>query len=433
MEAFGVGVLGEDTLGGLLWGAVPPTGDVGVRFPLMLLEEAFPSEPLAETPVFLDLAANQRLLAFFATQNQRSAQLDRPSVGSSDYTCDSREDRDLDATNPDSPYAPNITPNRRVRLRIVHDGVVHPIHEGFANKHNMRYAKPRDAFCDLNASDAFKILATTSLASMPARPKERADLRVTAILDWVGWPMSRRAISRARTILIAEDISDRKALEALLQIDDTECGRLTVDAAGNLVFLSRIDLFSAERQTVSQATFSDSGVAGTIPYDDPIVVDASETTIRNIVEITCPGKEPIVLVDEASREQYGPKSYQREVRDVTEAARRATAEHFLVEFKDMQKRVLGLTVNTSDYPPGFETGLYGQMARLRIGDRVTFEQHHPVGGEPFAQDCFIESKADSAAVEDKVWTTTLGLSYAPPFVSAGKWGSGQWGTAKWGW
>lgn len=429
MESLGVDVLGEDTLGGLPYGAAPST--TGVLFPLLLIEEAFTTDPLAETPAFVDLGADN-MLVFTATQNTRSSQLDAPSVGSFDATFDGRFNRDLDPTNPDSPYAPNVAaPNRRGRLRIIADGVTYPICEWFANKNIPRFSKPANAFFDLSASDAFKILATTSLTGMPARPKERADVRVTAILDWVGWPMSRRLISRARTILIPEDISDRNALDALVQLDATECGRLTVDQSGNVVFLSRGDMNSATRQTVSQATFSDSGVAGTIPYDDP-QIDPSDDMVRNIIEISCPGKDTITLEDAASRAFYGPKSFKREVRDFTESARHATAEHFLAAFKDKHDTVLGLTVLTSDYPPGFETGLFAKVAQLRVGDRVTFEQ--VLGRDtPFVQECFIESKVDSAAIETKLWSTSLGFSYAPPVVSRGKWGSAPWGSGKWGW
>ena len=176
-----------------------------------------------------------------------------------------------------------------------------------------------------------------------------------------------------------EDISDRTALAALRQIDDTECGRIRIDQSGHFVFQSRIDVQSAERQTVSQATFSDSGVEGTIPYES-LVLETSETMIRNIVRITHPTEPDIVVSDAASILEHGPTEYTREVRDVTAAARRATGEHFLALYKDPRTRVLGFSVRTSYPAPGFPTGMYARMATLEVGDRVTVERLLAPGG-----------------------------------------------------
>lgn len=425
---------GVDEYGAEPYAGYPFSGRPGVVFPLLQFEEAFTTRPLAESPAWVDLGM-ESLREFAVTHNGRSSQLDRPSNGSSSALVDVTDDRSLDATNTSSPYAPNVLPNRRVRLRIVVDGVTYPVFEHFANAHNMQYDLDRydEALCALPSSDGFKLLNRAPLTGLAPRPKERAHVRVGAVLDWVGWPVSRRLISSARTVLSAENISDRSALEALLQIDDTECGRTRVDQAGNFVFLSRQDLNSAPRQTTPQATFSDSGAPGTIPYES-IVVENSETWIRNIVRITHPSEPEIVVSDADSVDEYGPIEYSRQVRDVTAAARRATGEHFLAEFKDPKTRALGVSVLTSDTPSGFESGMFAQVAVLEVGDRVAVERLIPPGGgDPFVQECFIESKSDAAVQGELEWSTQFGFSYAPPVAATSKWDVGKWDAAKWGW
>lgn len=428
MSSYGVEAYGVDSYGGYTDFVAPtPTGLV---FPTLLLQEAFRTNPLATRPAW-DSVDIDDLRTFDVLQNGRTSQLDRPSAGSANFDIDISRTRDVDPLNPASPHAPNVVPGNRIRFRFSWLGSVFPMFDGFVNAHNPRYEMPNDAFCAIPAGDMFKILARTALAGMPERPRERTDYRVKAILNFVGIRTNRRRVGRCRTFVEAEDISDRTALEALMQLDDTEVGRMTVDPDGTFVFLSRRDMQQATRQTTPQAVFSDSLVSGTIPYQT-ITLENSDTLIRNIIEITSPFADPVVAIDEASRDRYGPNSYPREVRDIAPAARRATAEHFLLANSQPMTRVLGVTVLVSDTPAGYPHGLFGAMGSLRVGDRVTVERTKiPGGGATFSQDCFIESKSDTASQVDKTWTCALGLSFAPPVVEGGRWGSGEWGSAKW--
>lgn len=426
--AYGSAAYGTVPYAGYPWS--PPPGS----FPLLLLEGAFFNDPLDENPTWFGVDVAD-LDEFDVTQCGRSTFIDPPAAGSTAFVYDVTRNRDLDPTNPASPYAANLKENCRFRFRMIHDGVTWPICETYTNTLSVPYRTDQrfEAYVDLDLSDGFKILANTPLTGMAPRPKERADLRVAAILNHAGWPLSRRLISTGRTILSAEDISPLSALDALLTIDNTECGRLGVDPAGVLTFLSRRDLTSATRQTTSQATFSDSGVSGTIPYT-ALAPERSGKLVRTVVEATHP-TEPTITVDSGSRLKI---KYSREVRDATAAARRATAKHFLAALGSSHLEVPGISVSAEDTPPGYPTGLFGKMASLRVGDRVTVERlSPPAGGAALTQDCFIETKRDHAVRGDHTWQVELGFSYAAPVVTGDKWGPGfgKWGPghAKWGW
>lgn len=441
MAGSGTAFYGEETYAGEPSSVTPVFN--GTHFPELLLEEAFGTLPLASSPAFVDLGVD--VLRAFSTSVGKSSDLDRPTAGVGQFVVDVR-DRDLDPSNEDGPYWPNVIPNRRVRFRAIVDGVTLPVFEGFADAHDVSYEIPRDAVCDLPATDAFKLFARARLTDFGARPRERSSARLTAILDAYGWPATRRTISTGRALMApTADSGDdghyrsMSVLDAILEIDATEVGRTFIDAAGNLVFLSRHDIQTATRQATPQLTFGDNIVGGEIPYQS-IEFENSDTLIRNKVEISHSGRDgddlpafdDWVVQDDDSIDDHGELVYSRTVATAARVSMLSTAEWFLDLYKDPQTRVLGMSIPTSRPTATYPTGLYAPILRLRLGDRVTTIRRPPGGGDPISQDCYVESIRHKANAAQRVWSTDLGFSYAPPTRSFGRWGVAKWGVGKWG-
>lgn len=435
MAGYGTAFFGEETYAGEPSSVTPVF--TGTHFPELLFEESFLTAPLSATPAFVDLGQN--CLRAFRCGGGKSSELDRQAATTADFVVDCR-DRDLDPNNADGPYYPYVIPNRRVRLRAIADGVTYPVFDGHADAHNVGYEIPADAVCDLPATDGFKLLARARLDEFGARNIEHSSSRVIAILDEIGWPAARRSISLGTAMLAATtgpDASDgyyrnRFALDALLEIDGTENGRMFIDSDGTFVFLSRNSIQTATRQTTPQLVFGDNAANGEIPYQT-ITIENSDTLVRSKVAISNPNFDDDVVVSSAvSITDHGELTYTRTVIDATEAAMHATADFILAQYKQPKSRVLGVTIPTSRPTSTYPTGLYAPMLSLRFGDRVTVIRRPPGGGDPIEQDCFVEYRTHKADARTRFWSTELGFSFAPDSSSYGLWDSAEWSTDEWG-
>lgn len=308
------------------------------------------------------------------------------------------------------------------------------IFDGFTDAHNVSYRNPSDAVVTIPATNLFKLLSRANLTGWGGSVIESAGVRVANILAHLGADVLPNlvftGISMLRPIEVDPDsgkteYEDKTGLEALMQIDATEAGRMVVDRNGRFLFLTRAALDENEPWMTPKATFGDE--PGEIPYSD-IVFENSETLLRNSVQVTHPEFDAKLADDSTSIDAYGLMSYSRESQDATEAAQNANAEWILGLYKDPQTRILSVTVDCARVDESFPNGLYGPVSAIHVGDRVTVKRTPPGGGARIEQDCFVLSRSDSAAAAEPGWRTTFGFGFAPDTSDFGEWDDAEWDT-----
>ncbi len=302
------------------------------------------------------------------------------------------------------------------------------VHSGYVDAHNIAYSGPHDATVTIPATDRLKLLARAKLTVVSG--EERASQRIVDVLAAVGYYF-RTYVYLGSAIMGPHALESQYALDTIMEAVDTETGRLFVDKNGVLVFISRRAVNEQNNYTTSQATFSDSGAAGAIPYTT-IVFENSDTLLRNSVEIDHPTLDPVTVTDATSITRNGTMTFARTVHDAAATAQNATAEAILARYKDPQTRVLSVTVPTSRTTATYPRGMYGKVLSLALGMRVTVERTPPGGGAPISQECFILSQSQQCDATRQTWWTTFGFTLAQDVSSYGAWDTATWDNDDWG-
>lgn len=139
-----------------------------------VIEFAPMTDPGSETPTWVDITADWRQNQPARTRRGKNQELDQYRAGTATVTLDNR-DRAYDDTYEDSPYYPNVTPMRRFRIRADYAGTTYPVFDGFVDQWDLQYGNPDEAFAQVDATDGFKVLAASQLASSPYVQEVLAD------------------------------------------------------------------------------------------------------------------------------------------------------------------------------------------------------------------------------------------------------------------
>lgn len=120
------------------------------------IEVAFDTRP-GDVPIWTDVTTYVRSLN---TNRGRSRELDRYQAGRMTAVLDNL-DRRFDPTYTSGPYYPNVLPMKRIRF--VADGQTQ--FDGYVDAWNLNYDNPNEAYVEVQATDAFKVLAAAELKS----------------------------------------------------------------------------------------------------------------------------------------------------------------------------------------------------------------------------------------------------------------------------
>jgi O-glycosyl hydrolase len=133
---------------------------------LLTVEIAFASNPNASTPIWTDVTPYVQSLA---TRRGRSNELDRFEAG----TCDvvfKNQDRRFDPIHAASPYYPNVTTGKRMRVRANWFNVDYYLFDGYIDAWPQTWDGKVAARVKMHATDAFKNFNLTRLSGdVPSR------------------------------------------------------------------------------------------------------------------------------------------------------------------------------------------------------------------------------------------------------------------------
>ena len=194
------------------------------------------------------------------------------------------------------------------------------------------------------------------------------------------------------------------ALDLIQQATRAEGGRTFVSGTGVLNFHNRSHDYTATRAITSQATYSDSDVAGTIGFSTVGELVYSDEYLTTEVTVTS-GDGANILVDSPNYTAYGYRAERFDL-PLSQSDALEWATSYLSQYDHPTFRVAGWTV----LPQGNPTVAYPKVLDARLADRVTFEIKPSRTGTRISQPLILEQITHSFTPEQ--WETTFSGSPA---------------------
>jgi hypothetical protein len=228
---------------------------------------------------------------------------------------------------------------------------------------------------------------------------------IDLLLDAADWPAAWRTIESATVVPSGVKLGTN-ALSAIQVLARTERGRVFVDALGEINVHSATHDFTATRATTSQATYSDSGVAGTVPYVAVGEIVYSDAYLANRVTVTTGRDAASTANDATSQTQYGIRS--RDIATFLDSQDDAQthADVTVQRYAEPELRINGWTV----LPQADATTAFPKVLDMRLADRVTFEIRPSSVGTRISEALIVEQF--SHEFTPTLWTTTISGSPA---------------------
>ena len=191
-------------------------------------------------------------------------------------------------TNPASPYYPNLTPLKKIRVSGTYNGVGYFIFSGYTTSYNYQYPKDQQTgYVVIQAVDAFRLFQMNNVSAISgATAGQDTGTRINKILDAISWPASLRKIDTGgtETLVQADPATLRTALDAIKMVEFTEQGAFYINGEGQAEFHSRQYVM----QTSNKAPviyFSNAGDGipyfNIVPaYDDKLIIN--QAGVQNI-------------------------------------------------------------------------------------------------------------------------------------------------------
>ena len=253
---------------------------------------------------------------------------------------------DWNPTNPASIYYPNLVPLRQIIIYATYATNNYFLFSGFITNYDTGFRQGNDELSTvtLRCVDGFKLLAGSGITTVPGSGVQLSGARVNAILDEIDWPISLRDIDAGDSTLQADPGTDRDALQALFNVEQSEFGGIFLDGNGKVNFVSRDNLIAAPAFPVYE--FSDQGTD--ISYTNAVVA-LDDTTLINDVTITRLGGTAQNAFDQDSIDKFFLHSGTRSgILVQTDAEALDQAEGILATRKDPEIRIDSIQLNLYD-------------------------------------------------------------------------------------
>ena len=253
---------------------------------------------------------------------------------------------DWNPTNPASIYYPNLVPLRQIIIYATYATNNYFLFSGFITNYDTGFKQGNDELSTvtLRCVDGFKLLAGSGITTVPGSGVQLSGARVNAILDEIDWPISLRDIDAGDSTLQADPGTDRDALQALFNVEQSEFGGIFLDGNGKVNFVGRNALIAAPAFPVYE--FSDQGTD--ISYTNAVVA-LDDTTLINDVTITRLGGTAQNAFDQDSIDKFFLHSGTRSgILVQTNAEALDQAEGILATRKDPEIRIDSIQLNLYD-------------------------------------------------------------------------------------
>jgi len=260
---------------------------------------------LADSAAIIVDVSNQ--INFIQTTRGRNALFDQFQTGQLTLRIVD-QNGDFNPTNPLSPYAPDLTPMKKVQITATYGATTYPIFSGFITSYVN--TQPKDAtevaYTTIQAVDAFRLANNAQITTVTgASAGQLSGTRINQILDQIDWPATMRDIDAGLTTLQNDPNTLRTSLGAMQVVAQSEYGALYVNANGEFVFQDRAVTAGSIGGTVT--TFNDNGTG--IAYANANW-KLDDTLVFNSSTVTRLGGSPQNAINQASIDKYFIHSYQ---------------------------------------------------------------------------------------------------------------------------
>jgi hypothetical protein len=180
------------------------------------------------------------------------------SAGTANYELNNLS-RDYSPENTSSPLDGLVQPGRRTLFQVDYDGTTYTLYRGFLDDFKV---KPEigQRSVDVTCIDALGRLNGVSVSTSLYTSIRTGDA-IGLVLDAVGWPADLRDLDPGATVIPWWWLEDADALDAVLNLVDSEgpTALVTVDGDGRIVFRDRHHRLLRTASQVVQATWRSSG------------------------------------------------------------------------------------------------------------------------------------------------------------------------------
>jgi hypothetical protein len=253
---------------------------------------------------------------------------------------------DWNPTNTAGLYYPNLVPLRQIIIYATYATNNYFLFSGYITNYDTGFRQGNDELSTvtLKCVDGFKLLAGSGITTVTGSGVQLSGARVNAILDEIEWPVSLRDIDTGDSTLQADPGTDRDALQALFNVEQSEFGGIFLDGNGKVNFVGRNALIAAPAFPVYE--FSDQGTD--ISYTNAIVA-FDDTTLVNDVTITRSGGTAQNAFDQDSIDKFFLHSGTRsDILVQTDAEALNQAKGILATRKDPEIRIDSIQLNLYD-------------------------------------------------------------------------------------
>lgn len=222
---------------------------------------------------------------------------------------------------------------------------------------------------------------------------------VALVLDAAGWPTGNRTLDNG-TVTPGGMKWGTNALDVLQLLARTENGRVYVEPDGTFVFQDGSWARTASNSITSQATFSDSGVAGTVPFSAVGSIVYSDEFMANRITVTTVDGQGFTADNTTSQTAYGIKSRNVDTLLISSSDAQTLASILLGQHGVPELRIDNWTV----LPQTSGAVSFPKVLQLQLMDRITFEIKPNNVGTRISQTMLIESFAHNFTPD--TWSTT---------------------------
>jgi hypothetical protein len=337
----------------------------------------------------------------------RNRAVDLFTAGRASFRLDNRT-RQFDPTNHLGPFFGQLVPMRPVRISAVVGSATERLFVGFITDWTFRYARPSDAWVDVDCVDPFVLFASDDLpAQSPVGDGDTSDVRVGRVLDAVGFGPQRNLT--VGTFPLAETDLAGNALQLMEEAAASDASLLFAGRDGVVNLLNPLTVFGQTSSlTFVQSNVPDAGVT----YHDVELQTAAEL-LYNRVNVVWDGGT-VFRQDDGSVDEYLPRTLTISTGLKDESDAELLADFALVRFAQPELRLRTVTVKLHDrrLSPADRVAVAG----LDVGRAVTVLRRAPGAAEPFGFQQIVEGLVWRYARDSWTCTMSLGDVLGAPFT-----------------
>ena len=367
----------------------------------LTVEIGFASNPYDTTYTYTDVS--DYVLKIDIKRGRQQA-LSEVGTGTATVVFDN-QDRRFDPTNTSSPYSPNVIPNKPIRISATYDATTYRLFEGFIEQFPQQFvASGNQSITTVTALDAFALFKLARHTDNES--EELSSVRITNILDEIGWSSSKRDI--ATGVLNVQAVTDdNDALTALRLTANSEGGEIFIAKDGDVKFNNRRTQLTT--QTV-KGTFGLGG--GEIPYND-VALNFDNVLLRNDWRITRVSGSEQTAQNSISITKYGSRVVKRTGQlQTSDTDALSVANQLLAKFGDVGERVDSMV-----FSPKGNTAIWTHALGAELFERYLAKIPLP-NGDTLTTTVNIQRIAHKIDAKNKTWTWTINTS---PATELGFW------------